>query len=69
LVDVKAKFDDHVITLRQIELPDGTILPSGTHGFVIEAFSEPEERYELEFDPKDSGEVLHTVGPDDFGVA
>jgi hypothetical protein len=64
---VKARFDDHVITVTEITLPDGHVLPEGTHGFVIEAFQSP-ETYEIEFDHE--GElILATVQGDAFGVA
>jgi len=69
VVGVKAKFDDHVITVRSIEAPDGTVLPPGSHGFVIEAFGEPHEHYEVEFDPEQGDQILMIVGPDDFAVA
>ena len=64
---MKARFDDRVITIREVPLPDGGILPSGTHGFVTEAIESP-ETYEVEFDLAD-GQVLATVRPEDFGVA
>ena len=64
---MKARFDDRVITTREVPLPDGRILPSGAHGFVIEAIESP-ETYEVEFDLAD-GQVLATVRPEDFGVA
>ena len=46
---VKARFDNHVITVTEVALPDGHVLPVGTHGFVIEAFESP-KTYEIEFD-------------------
>jgi hypothetical protein len=64
---MKARFDDRVITTRAVPISDGRILPSGTHGFVIEAIESP-ETYEVEFDLAD-GQVLATVRPEDFGVA
>jgi hypothetical protein len=69
VVIVKAKFDDHVITVRSVTAPDGTVLPPGTHGSVIEAFSATHEHYEVEFDRDDGDQILMVVGPDDFGVA
>jgi len=67
---VKAKYDDHVITVRPVVLPDGEVIPTGTHGFVIEALENPTESYEIEFyvehGPGDDL-VLVTVSPDDFG--
>jgi hypothetical protein len=38
---MKARFNDHVITVRDVPLPNGRTLPEGTHGFVIEAFADP----------------------------
>jgi hypothetical protein len=64
---MKAQFDDRVITIREVPLPDGGIVPPGTHGFVIEGHQSP-ETYEVEFDLAD-GQVLATVRPEDFGVA
>jgi hypothetical protein len=64
---VKARFDDRVITVRDVALGSGQIIPIGTHGFVIEAFQSP-ERYEVEFD-LETGQILATVGPEDVGVA
>jgi hypothetical protein len=71
---VKAKYDDHVILVRPMALPEGLVMPPGTHGFVIEAFETPVERYEIEFSVErdDSGGddlVLAMVAPEDFGVA
>ena len=65
---MKAKFDDHVITIRPVELPDGGSLPPGTHGFVVEVLTEP-EGYEVEFDLEDGDQILTRVGPDDISVA
>jgi hypothetical protein len=67
-VMVRAKFGDHVISVR-VEAPDGTVLPPGTHGSVIEAFSQPDEHYEVEFDRDEGDQMLMVVGPYDFGVA
>ena len=67
LVRVKARFDDHVITVKPVTLSDGSMLPEATHGFVIEAFASP-EAYEVEFDLGDD-QILATVRPEDFGVA
>lgn len=64
---MKAKFDDHVITVQPVRLSDGSVLPEGTHGFVIEASDSP-EAYEVEFDFGDD-QILATVQPEDFGVA
>jgi hypothetical protein len=64
---MKAQFDDRVITIREVPLPDGGILSPGTHGFIIEGHESP-ETYEVEFDLTD-GPVLATVLPEDFGVA
>ena len=64
---VKARFDNHVITLTEVALPDGHVLPVGTHGFVIEAFESP-KTYEIEFD-LDGELILATVQVDDFQVA
>jgi hypothetical protein len=64
---VKAQFDDRVITLREVSLPDGRKIPVGTHGFVIEAV-EATDRYEVEFD-LDADQVLATVSAQDFGLA
>ena len=63
---MKARFYDHVITVRVVPLPNGRTLPEGTHGFVIEAFEDP-ETYEIEFD-LDGDPVLVIVQPVDFGV-
>ena len=49
---MKARFDDHVITVREVPLSDGSVLPEGTNGFVIETFESP-ETYEVEFDLDD----------------
>lgn len=65
---MKAQFDDHVITTREVRLPDGRTLPAGTHGFVVDVLTEP-EGYEVEFDPEEGELVLAQVSPDDFGVA
>jgi hypothetical protein len=62
-----ARFDDRVITIRDVQLPDGGVVPAGTHGFVIEAMDSP-EAYEVEFD-RDNDQVLVVVHPEDFGVA
>jgi hypothetical protein len=67
LQPVKAKFDDHVITVQNVVLPDGLELPIDTHGFVTTSADDP-ERYEVEFDV-DGEAVLVWVGPEDFGVA
>jgi len=64
---VKARFDDHLITVRAVALPEGRMLPEGTHGFVLAAFETP-EAYDVEFD-LGGNLVLATVQPDDFGVA
>ena len=64
---MKARFDDRVITIREVPLADGGILPPGTHGFVVEGHESP-ETYEVEFDLADR-QVLATVRPEDFGVA
>jgi hypothetical protein len=64
---VKARFDDRVITVRDVALESGETIPTGTHGFVIEAIESP-ERYEVEFDVE-SGQVLATVAPEDVGLA
>jgi hypothetical protein len=64
---VKARFDDHVITVRRVIVPDGPHLPTGTHGFVVGS-ADDSERYEVEFDV-DGEPVLAWVGPEDFGVA
>ncbi len=64
---VKAKFNDRVITVREVSLATGKTIPVGTHGFVIEAIDAP-ERYEVEFD-LDNDQVLTTVSPDDVGLA
>ena len=64
---MKAQFDDRVITLREVPLPNGGQIPVGTHGFVVEAIESP-EKYEVEID-LDDDQVLVTVSPDDFGVA
>ena len=74
MVKVKAKYDDHGILVKQVVLPDGLVMPAGTHGFVLEAFDTPVERYEIGFfvehdDPPWDDLVLAIVGPDDFGVA
>jgi hypothetical protein len=58
---VKARFDDRVITVRDVPLEGGESIPTGTHGFVIEAIESP-ERYEVEFD-LETGPVLATVSP------
>jgi hypothetical protein len=63
---MKARFNDHVITVRDVPLPNGRTLPEGTHGFVIEAF-EDSETYEIQFD-LDGDPVLVIVLPVDFGV-
>ena len=67
VVCMKARFDDHVITTRAVALSDGSQLPEGTHGFVVEAFDSP-ETYEVEFDLGDDV-VLTRVEPEDFGLA
>ena len=64
---MKEKFDDRMITVRDVQLLYGGVLPVGTHGFVIEATDSPEV-YEVEFELAD-GPVLVTVAPEDFGVA
>ena len=64
---MKARFDDHVITVREVPLSDGSVLPEGTNGFVIETFESP-ETYEVEFD-LDDGLILAAVQPEDIGVA
>jgi hypothetical protein len=69
VVGIKANFDDHVITVRNVHLPDGRMLPTGTHGFVISVLTDSAESYEVEFDPEEGDEVLAVVSPDDFGVA
>jgi hypothetical protein len=74
MAGVKAKYDDHVILVQQVVLPDGLVMTAGTHGFVIEAFDTPIERYEVEFcvehdDPPREDVVLGVVRPEDFGVA
>jgi hypothetical protein len=51
---MKAKCDDHVITVRRVLLPAGREIPAGTHGFVIEAFETLHETYEEEFDLDDA---------------
>jgi hypothetical protein len=63
----KARFDDRVITTREVQLTDGRTMPAGTHGFVIEVTETP-EAYDVEFDLAD-GQVLATVQPEDFGAA
>jgi hypothetical protein len=67
MVRVKARFDDHVITVKQVLLSDGSLLPEGTHGFVVEAFASP-EAYEVEFD-LGNDLLLTIVQPEDFRVA
>jgi hypothetical protein len=47
---VKAGFDDHVITIRRLELPEGGEVAEGIHGFVIEAFETPDEHYDVELE-------------------
>jgi hypothetical protein len=64
---VKTRFDDRVITVRDIVLERGGTIPTGTHGLVIEALESP-DRYEVEFD-LESGQVLATVVPEDIGPA
>jgi hypothetical protein len=64
---VKARFDDHVITLTEIILPDEHVLPERTHGFVIQTFPSP-GTYEIEFDHEGEA-ILATVQGDVFGVA
>jgi len=64
---MKARFDDRVISTREVRLHDGQVMPAGTHGFVIEAAESP-EAYEVEFDFGDN-QVLATVQPEDVGVA
>ncbi len=63
---MKARFNGHLITVRDVPLPNSRTLPEGTHGFVIEAFEDP-ETYEIEFD-LDGDPVLVIVQPVDFGV-
>jgi hypothetical protein len=65
---VKARFDDHVITSRRLELPEVGEVAEGTHGFVIEAFETPDEHYEVELD-LDGELVLCVLRSDDFAVA
>ena len=65
---VKAGFDDHVITIRRLESPEGAEVAEGIHGFVIEAFESPDEHYDVELD-LDGELVLCVLRPDDFGVA
>jgi hypothetical protein len=48
-VAMKAKFDDRVITVGQIVMSDGRVIPPGMHGFVTETFEAPVEEYEVEF--------------------
>ena len=64
---MKARFDDRVISVRDIALESGETIPAGTHGFVIEAIESP-ERYEVEFD-LETEQVLETVVPEDVGLA
>jgi hypothetical protein len=64
---MKAAFDDRVITVRAVTLESGETIPVGTHGFVIGAVESP-ETYEVEFD-LETGQILTTVTPDDFGLA
>ena len=54
---------------KRVEAPNGTVLLPGTHGSVIEAFSEPDEHDEVEFDRDEGDQMLMVVGPYDFGVA
>ncbi len=65
--EVKAQFDDRVMLVREVGLPNGRRIPVGTHGFVIEAVETP-EHYEVKFD-LDAGQVLVSVSPDDFRPA
>ena len=64
---MKARVNDRAITVREVSLPTGVMIPVGTHGFVIEAVQAP-ERYEVQFD-LDADQALATVSPDDFGLA
>ncbi len=64
---MKARFDDRVITVRDVALESRETIPAGTHGFVIEAIESP-ERYEVEFD-LEAGQALATVVPEDVGLA
>jgi hypothetical protein len=72
---LKARHDDHVITVRPVTTQWGDILPVGTHGFVIEAIAGPPEQYEVEFyvprQPPAFGDDLElvTVLPADFNTA
>jgi hypothetical protein len=65
--EVKAQFDDRVILVREVGLPNGGKIPVGTHGFVIEAIGRPEQ-YEVEFD-LDDRPVLVSVSPEEFRSA
>ena len=73
---MKAAFDDHVITVRAVTTEDGSFLPPGTHGFVVEAHDAPSEHYAVELwvprdDPPwgDDLVLLEAVQPDHFQVA
>ena len=72
---MKAKYEDHLITVRQVVLTDGQVIAPGTHGFVIEAFDTPHESYEVELsveresDPGSDDLILALLAPEDFDVA
>ncbi len=70
---MKASFNDHVITTATVHTETGRVVPPGTHGFVLRALQDPDERYVVELYLPDltnaDGTELSVLRPGDFVVA
>lgn len=69
---MKAAFNDHIVTTRAVYTETGKLAPAGTHGFVVRALEDPNERYVAELYLADPSGVdtdeLGVLHPNDFEV-